>query len=334
MWFKHIQAYQFEKPFEHSAESMADCLEKSLFTPCTAYAMSSMGWCSPMGKPEAPLVHVAGHFMMISLKVQEKILPASVIREQLEERCQALEAQDGTRPKGRQKQRLKEEIYNVLLPKAFTKSACLHAVIDKQSQMLWINASSPNKADVFLSALREVLGTLPVIKPEVTSPGSLMTSWLKRGYEPEDLIIEDACVIVDPSVPGGAIRCKRQDLQSKNIQSFLRDGCEIQQMALTWRDQVSFVLGHDFVIKQLRFLDAIQDVVGDIQADTPEQQFDADFVIMTEALQNMMAFMLKLFAADDSPLSASDNAQDSEVTQVNATDEVQAESVPEVVEAS
>ncbi len=313
MWFKSIQPYRFDKTFEHTAESLADCLNKNLFTPCSAYAMSSMGWFPPMGNDEAPMVHAVGHTMMVALKVQDKILPASVVNEQLDERCRALQAQDGVAPKGRQKQRLKEEIYNALLPKALTKSTVIHGIIDTKSNWLWVNASSPNKAEMFLSSLREVLGSLPVVKPEVSSPGAVMTSWLRRSYVPENLLIEDACVMIDPSVEGGTIRCRRQDLQSKNIQSFLRDGCEINQMALTWREQVSFVLCHDFTFKQLRFLDAVREVVDDIQAETPEQQFDADFVIMTETLQEMMNAMLAFFVEGNETLSGADVGSVSEV---------------------
>lgn len=305
MWFKHIQSYQFESDFEHTPETLAECLTKSLFAPCTAYALNNMGWFPPLGDVEAPLVHAAGNFMMISLKIQEKILPASVVREQLEERCQAIAAQDGSKPNARQKQRIKEEIFNVLLPKALTRSTCMHGIIDKKDGWLWVNASSPAKAAVFLSALREVLGSLPVKRPEVTAPGALMTSWLKRSYMPEDLLAEDTCVMIDPSVEGGVIRCKRQDLHSHNIQSFLRDGCEINQLAMTWRDQISFVLCHDFSIKSLRFLEVIQEAVSSIHTETVAQEFDANFVIMSEAIKELMTYLMKQFAQEENKLAAS-----------------------------
>ncbi len=58
----------------------------------------------------------------------------------------------------------------------------------------------------------------------------------------------------------------------------------------------------------MRFLEAIQDVVNDIQAETPEQQFDADFVIMTETLQGLMNFLVKLFAVEENTLAGSSSA--------------------------
>ncbi len=329
MWFKSIQPYRFDKPFEYTPESLAESLAKSLFTQCTAYAMSSMGWFPPLGDPDAPLVHAAGHYMIIALKVQDKILPASVVKEQLDERCHALLAQGSAAPKGKQKQRLKEEIYNALLPKALTKSTIIHGIIDTKGEWLWVNASSPSKAEMFLSSLREVLGSLPVIKPEVSAPSATMTSWLRRGYIPDDLVIEDMCVMIDPSVEGGTIRCRRQDLQSKNIQSFLRDGCEINQMALTWRDQVSFVLCHDFTFKSMRFLDAVKEVVDDIQAETPEQQFDADFVIMTETLHAMMGFVVGLFVdSGGMTTSTAGSATESEKSAQKAASEVHEAGAP------
>ena len=183
-----------------------------------------------------------------------------------------------------QKRILKDEIINVMMPKALTKSSLLHGIIDMKDKMLWLNTTSATKADMFLSSLREVLGSLPATKPQLDSPSDIMTSWLSRGYVPENFEIEDACMMVDPNIEGGTIRCKKQDLQSQNIQSFIRDGCRIQQVSMKWQDQLAFVLCHDFSLKGLRFLDAVKDAVDDVAAESPEQQFDADFYIMTEAL--------------------------------------------------
>lgn len=299
MWFKSVLPFKLDDDFECKAESLAEHLEKNLFQPCSAYSMSSAGWFPPMGTPEAPLVHASGSFMMIALKVQDKILPAASIKEALDERCYALLAQDGVMPKGRAKQRLKDEIINVMMPKALTKSALMHGIIDMKDKMLWINTTSATKADMFLSSLREVLGSLPATKPQFDSPSDIMTSWLSRGYVPENFEIEDACMMVDPNIEGGTIRCKKQDLQSQNIQSFIRDGCRIQQMSMKWQEQVSFVLCHDFSLKALRFLDAVKDAVDDVAAESPEQQFDADFFIMTEALQHLLAALASALGTEE-----------------------------------
>ena len=130
--------------------------------------------------------------------------------------------------------------------------------------------------------------------------------------------------MIDPSVEGGIIRCRRQDLQSKNIQSFLRDGCEINQMALTWREQVSFVLCHDYTFKSLRFLDAVKEIVDDIQAESPEQQFDADFVIMTDTLHNMMGFVTGLFT-DSGALESKGTTGQTEAVESNSSEEALSE---------
>ena len=67
--------------------------------------------------------------------VQDVYLAGSFHQEALDERCYALLAQDGVMPKGRATA-AKDEIINVMMPKALTKSALMHGIIDMKDKML------------------------------------------------------------------------------------------------------------------------------------------------------------------------------------------------------
>ena len=88
------------------------------------------------------------------------------------------------------------------------------------------------------------------------------------------------------------IRCKDQDLFASSIQSLIKDGCEVKQLALNWQDRIDFVLLDDLSLQTIRFKDEIIEQVKEMEAGTKQQQFNADFLIMTETFSCLFKDML------------------------------------------
>ena len=86
MWFKNIRAYRLSSPFDLSPEQLAEQLEAKCFTPCAKSQALSFGWVPPLGDESEALVHAANGRFLLCLKREEKILPSTVVREQLEEK--------------------------------------------------------------------------------------------------------------------------------------------------------------------------------------------------------------------------------------------------------
>ncbi len=79
MWFKNLYCYRFTKPFDISAEALAEHLEAFPFNPCSNQQESSSGWVSPLGAKYPDYVHAAGGYIMVCLKRQDRVLPAAVL---------------------------------------------------------------------------------------------------------------------------------------------------------------------------------------------------------------------------------------------------------------
>ncbi len=92
------------------------------------------------------------------------------------------------------------------------------------------------------------------------------------------------------------IRCQHQDLFASSIQSLLKGGCEVKQLALSWQEQIYFVLADDFSLRSIRFQDEIKEQAKDMEPETQEQQFNADFFIMSTCLRELLAELLEVFA--------------------------------------
>ncbi|WP_119342652.1 recombination-associated protein RdgC [Facilibium subflavum] len=298
MWFKNLALFEFTSPFDVDVETVEARLNDYRFVPCSSHAPTSMGWVAPAGG-EAPLVHAAQGFVMVAFQIQEKIVPAGVIKEMLDEKVEEIELRETRKVKKKEKDALKEEIYQSLLPRAFTKNSIIYAYIDTIKGWLVINASSAKKAEVLTVNLRKALGSLKIRIPEVLPVSMLLTQWLKTNEYPVDFSIEDQCVLQDNQDASGLIRCQRQNLFTDDIQSLIDSGREVIQLALSWQEKVSFVLNDEFMIKSLKFLELIQDQVNDIVSETKAERFDADFAIMTETLREFIDGLMQVFSKEN-----------------------------------
>lgn len=296
MWFKNMQILQFQEPCKWQPDQLNEALSQKSFQPCGDFTASTMGWIAPL-EEEGLLVHTIGDFMMFCLKIEEKIVPGSVVKELLEEKLEALSKIDGRRPSGKAREALKDEVFNSLLPRALAKSSKVHAYIDVRDGYLVMDVASRNKAEVFFTFLHNTVGSFPVAIPDTISPDGAMTTWLRNVQLPENFEFADACVLIDPN-DKGVVRCKGQDITSENIHSFLAEGCRVTQMAMTWKEQVYFTLKNDLGVAGIRFLDVVKEQLGEINTESKAAEFDADFVIMTQTLRELIQNLMAILAED------------------------------------
>lgn len=295
MWFKNLQLFQFTEEFTTSPEQLAEQLAGFGFSPCHGVDARSMGWVAPTGEADAPLVHAANGFIMLSLKVEEKVVPAAVVREQLNAKIAEVEIRENRKVRKKEKDSFKDEIFYSLLSRAFSKSHSVFAYIDPTDKWLVVNTTSRKKAEEFTEYLRKCLGSLKIQVPQVQAVAALLTDWLSTQKYPADFVIEDTCILQDNKA-SGSIRCQKQNLLSDEIQSLIEAGREVTQLAMSWHEQIGFALKEDFSVRSIRFLEGVKDQANDIFTETARARFDADFVIMTETLRGFIRALMKIFA--------------------------------------
>lgn len=290
MWFKNLIFYRFTQPFNLSIEDLEEKLKQKRFHSCGSQDMSTYGWVPPLGKHGDLLTHAGSGFVMITARKEEKILPASVIREAVEDRAEQIEQEQDRQVFSKEKKALKDDVLLELLPKAFTRCQNTFAYIDSAKGWMVVDASSFKKAEELISCLRECLGSLPIINPPLKNmPSHAMTRWLAQEIPlPEKLILGDECELREPGDEGGQIKVSKQELIGEEVDVHLQAGKQVSKMALIWNDALSFVLGDDLVIRKLKFTDSIQEQLDEVSAETAAEQFDADFSIMTLTLQQML----------------------------------------------
>lgn len=299
MWFKNLAVYRFTEPFTLDANALEQQLQQQPFHACGSHDEFSFGWTSPLGRASDMLVHANNGFLMLCGKKEEKVVPASVINEMLQERINEIEEREARKLPGKERSRIKDELIFELLPRAFSFSRKTYAYIDSQGGWLVVDAASAKKAEDMLGQLRKCLGTLPIVPITATAkPASVMTQWLIDNTSPKDILIEDECELRSPEEEGSIIRCKRHDLALPEIKNHLDSGKQVIKLAMSWAERISFVLDESLAVKRLKFLDLIQEQAADIEAFDDVEQFDADFSIMTAELAQFLPRLLELFTAE------------------------------------
>ncbi len=303
MFFKNLYLFRLVKPFTLTPEQLDEHLAKIPFRPCGPLEMGTIGFVPPLGKNAQTLVHTVSGRIMVCVRSEDKLLPGSVVREILDEKVSEIEEEQMRKVGRKERDHLKEEILQDLMPRAFTRSRMTYFYLDPKLHYLIVNSSSAKQAEELTVLLRKCLGTLELLPPQVkTAPSAVMTQWLLGEHLPAGFVIDDQCELRTPGEQGGQVRIDRQDLGTEEVRAHLEAGKQVVRLALTWSDHLSFVLDESFIVRRLRFLDLDQDAapppssppVPGSAGGGEAERFDADFAIMLLEIEQLLP---ALFAA-------------------------------------
>ena len=295
MWFKNLRIYRLNESFKYTPEELNEALTQFEFKPCNALDPMTYGWTSPLGRDGSEYVHAANGYIMVCAKRQEKVLPPSIVKEELDEKVAEISERESRFVGRSEKNDLKEEIIFSLMPKAFVKSSYDYAYIDTRNNLVVINATSANRAEELLSALREALGSLKVIPlVPINAPRSVMTGWLKGDKVPDDIEIGEECELSSLD-EARTVRFKHQDLWIDEVGRHIESGLQVSKLAVTWKESVECIIDEQFCLKRIKFGNDIKDKAEDSSGDSAAELFDIEFSIMTIELSEFINAMVESF---------------------------------------
>lgn len=295
MWFKNLYLYQFEKDFQQDADTLHDSLSAKPFVECSATQRESMGWVPPLGKNSEAYTHGVNNFVLLTMARQERLLPSSVIKEELDERVTEIQERENRRVGAKEKKELRERIEDELLPRAFTRTQKLDAWIDLKGGWLVVNTPSAARAEALTTLLRKTIGSLPVIPPKSEAASPILTQWLNEFSTPEPFEIGDECELKGSGEDQSVAAFKKHELNTDEVKSNLQAGKGVSKLALIWDRKVSFVVGDDLVIKKLKFLDVLDEQMNEQDPQSHEERMDIEFTLMTGELSQLIPDLIKEF---------------------------------------
>lgn len=297
MWFKNLQIFKLTETFALSPEALSEKLAAKAFIPCRSVDPTSTGFVSPH-PTSGQLVHAVNGLLLICLKREDKLVPASVVKDFLDEKIADIEKNQGRKVRKREKETLKEDILHQLVMRAFSKLTRTYAYLDTIDGYLVVDAANHGKAEDLTVQLRDALGSFQIEALKSTEVSRLLTHWLMNNDYPPEFTIRDRCVLNDLKEKG-SIRCQRQNLLGEDIQTLVHEGRMVSELSLSWAEQIAFSLKDDYSVKSLKFLELIQDQARDVLAETPEARFDADFTLMAETLRLFLRDLLSALGKID-----------------------------------
>jgi len=299
--FKNLRLFKLDDPAVIHPDQIEEKLAQRRFRPCGPLETATMGWVAPLGEGGA-LSHVGGDCILVCARRQERILPATVVAETLDEKITEIEDREARTVGRKERRQLRDEVLLDLLPRAFTLSRRACAYLDRQSGWLLVDAASAKAAEDLVDLLRETLGSLPVHPPRPPQPPELlMTQWVTVGDLPMGLTLGDECELRDASDEKAVVRCRGHDLGCEEIATHLRSGKQVTKLALDWREGLTFILQEDLSLKRLRFADDLLEEGLDGDLEDEEARLDAEFILMTGEIRGLLACLEQAFALNEPP---------------------------------
>lgn len=302
MWFRNLQIFRLTPDWAYSTEALSAALQKGIFQGCGASDRVARGWVPPRGEDGELVFSVQGQ-QLVALGVEQKLLPASVVRQYAQAKLAEIEKAQGYKPGRKQARDVFDQLEAELLPRAFVKRGLTYVWIDPVHRWLLVDASSSTRADEVIEQLKVSLGELPVtlVKTQ-TATATAMTQWLAAGEAAGNFTIDRDCELCAAVEERAAVRYVRHNLDSDEVRRHIASGKTATRLALTWNDRVSFVLTEGLQIKKLAFLDVVlEGAPSSPTADGKDSGFDTDAAIATGELSGLIPDLLEALGGEMQP---------------------------------
>lgn len=296
MFFKNLQIYRLPANWPMSIHSLEEMLSRGPFVKCPSNQPMSRGWVSP--RNDEFLAHPLNRQWMIALRTEQRLLPASVVNQEVKERAEAITDQQGYAPGRKQLKELRERIVEELMPRAFTVQKQTFAWINPVDGWFVIDASSQSKAEEIIEHLRHCLDEFPLKALHTNfSPVSAMADWIAGSEAPEGFTVDRDCELKAVGEEKATVRYTHHHLDGEEQRAHLAAGKLPTRLALTWDDRISFVLTEKLEVKRLGFLDLLKEE-AEKNAEHAEEIFDADFALMTGELSRFIPQLVEALGGE------------------------------------
>lgn len=279
---KNAIIYRITKPIDLDDAKLATCA----FKPVTGSQMESMGFVPPVGFDEnefSATVKATNSYTMLTVKVEQKIMPAAAVNKKLAEKVAEIEKREGREIYRKEKTALKEELIQGMLPRAFSREKHINIIVMHEANLLIVDTGSRKVSEEVLCLLREALGSLSVVPVSAPSVAHLMTTALSMG---KSIIgsIGSQCKLIDP-VSGAAQTFKNMDLDSEEVLAHIKAGSRVEAVEINFPDAMTFTLTADLDLKKIKFAESIDQRIEASEPDSIRAQTQATLLITAAALE-------------------------------------------------
>ena len=297
--FKNLILYRIGADWSATVAHVEASLAKAAFIECGATQPVSFGWTWPRGIAHGPFIEAVVGQWLLTLMVEQKVLPSAVVKRRTDEMARRIEQSTGRKPGKKQTKELKDEALLELLPQAFTKQSSVNVWLNPPQRLLVVDASSAARADEVVSQLVKALPGLSLtLLQTAQSASAAMSEWLVGGEPPAGFTVDRECELKSADEMKSVVRYSRHALDIDEVRQHIGAGKLPTRLALTWQGRVSFVLSDTLQIRKLAFLDGVFE--GQSAGKAGEDRFDADVAIATGELNQLIPDLMQALGGEQS----------------------------------
>lgn len=282
----------------------------------TGATWGTMGFVSPDGSGDFAVPMAGTRAVMVSVQINDRILPGKVRDEHLKKRLADLYQQSGRAADKKEFAQLRDEVEAELLPKSHIRRTVVPVLV-YEDRLVLFTSSAKRAADIaaLLWALCNDFGFHPKMLPASAkdSVGSWLTA-LAIGDDESDspFVPMDSGVLRSANdVIKSVVRIKDKDIEASDIQALLVDGgysvaelgvsvMEGVQDGLAGVAGVTFTITDKLVVKGMKFPDlTIRAAIGEAgKGDGDDEVAKVEFQGMAHLVAESVSLILgSIFAA-------------------------------------
>jgi len=321
--FKDVLSYRFTQPIPLSdIDALSEALASKAARRPANQELTTLGFIEPLGVEGEFVEPLPNRSLFISMLKHERLLPSKVVKQSVDAKVREIEEDQMRKVYAKEKARIKDEVVQALLPRAFVAHSRLNALI--APPYIFVETTSAKKADELLSSLREVLGSLPV-RPVATkvSPIVSFTDWVARGdlSAPAGFALGESFQSRGASEESSTLSGKNVDLGEEDIVQLIEAGRRVNQLELIWapesgpgRTGVPFTVNEMLAIKGVQWPEELhQQIRDDVGADPDKvTEARASLLLIGEQFKELLAALLDALDGEEVPQDANDFEQPSD----------------------
>ncbi|NDY89768.1 recombination-associated protein RdgC [Ideonella livida] len=275
-----IFALAAENGFDLDRDSAA--IAPQAFLPCGPSQAQSIGWVPPRGEKHGPLIESVNSQWILRVRIETKVLPASVVKARTAELAAEMERNTGRTPGKKALRELKEQAIQELMPQAFVRQRGCLVWIDPKASRMVIDASPAVCEDIIGLLVKAWPGvTVQNLQPH-TPPSLVMAGWLQHGPQ-TPFALGRSCTLKAHEATRAMVRYARHALDIDEVREHLEQGKYVTSLELSWHGRVGFKLQDNFHFKGIDFADVVYE-----QKSQDVDHFDADVAITTGELSMLI----------------------------------------------
>jgi recombination associated protein RdgC len=290
--FKSLILYRVTEPLALGAVQLGEALAAFKFTACTSQESMKQGFTTPLHESFEGYTYESSDLIVFAVKKEEKILPSDVLNEELAPKIKDLEREKGRHLAKKEKEALKSELRQTLMPRAFSRSRVVHGYYDKKRHIIAIGTSSHSVAETIVALLRKSIGSLPALPLfDNHKLNGNLALWTKGENLPAGFEQGSKVEFKAPDEEGGKARFDNHLIMSDEVQSHLQDKLVVL-IGLCKPSEISFVIRDSGVITGLKYHDPLVGQNTELGWDDIKARLDADLILMHSIISTSIDALL------------------------------------------